>query len=289
MRKCPTCSYLLFGDGDTCKHCGAALSLASAVAAPPAVTTAAPRVAPVPPATEPGPRIWTPPPVMAPPPSPLGAPPSPNTMTPPVWRPSPAPVLVRQPQQRSLTARVLAVCLSLAMIAVGRFAYDAIAGGQSLPAGTSAFVHGSGVLYNAPDGAYSVRFPKTPTEDSQEYTVAGMTLTVSSASTESDSYEMGVIEGALPVAIPADQIDSSMKDVTDQAVSGTNGTVVSQTRGTRGVAQTLETTFKDSGGYGAHVLVEMTGSHMYVLYAHAKVGTEPLYKALNQSFEVRAS
>ena len=25
MRKCPACGYLLFGDGETCKHCGAAL------------------------------------------------------------------------------------------------------------------------------------------------------------------------------------------------------------------------------------------------------------------------
>ena len=294
MRKCPTCGYLLLGDGDTCKHCGAALPLVSVAVAPVGAeaTAAAPvappaRLAPVPPATDSGPRIWTPPPVTAPPPSPLGATPPPAGMAPPVWRPAPVPVIVRTPRP-SFAQRVLAACVLLAMVAAGVGGYNFLSSRADLPAGTSAFVHGNGVAYADPDGVYTAEFPKAPAVDSSNVSLAGGDLTVTTASVEADDYEVGVIVGALPVAIPTSQVDSSMKDLTADAISGTQGTVESQTRGTRGAAATLETRFKMGDGYAAHILVMMTGSHIYVLYVHAKTGADRLYSALDKSFQARA-
>jgi len=173
------------------------------------------------------------------------------------------------------------------MVAGGRYAFSAIAGGQSLPAGTSAFAHGNGVSYSDPDGAYTAQFPTRATFETKDIDVDGGTLTANLASVSVDnSYEMGI--ASMPIAVPADKVDDSLKAGTDGFVTDANGTVLSQKRGTLGVAQTLDTRLKVDDGYTAHILVVISSGEMYVLFVHAKHGTDPLFSALDKSFVPRA-
>src|SRR4051812_41354440 len=132
MRKCASCDYLLFGDGDHCNHCGAELprvTAAAAASAPaPTATTTATAPAPSPAPTEPviG-SSWrarlpsAPPPLPGAPaspsrfagaPSPLGSPlPPPGQQE--VWRP-PSQVVVTTPRKSAPVTRLaLAVILGL--------------------------------------------------------------------------------------------------------------------------------------------------------------------------------
>src|SRR4051794_3955902 len=76
MRKCASCDYLLFGDGDHCNHCGAELPRVTAAAPAPAQTTTATAPAPSPAPTEPvigsswRDRLPSAPPPLPPPPRP---------------------------------------------------------------------------------------------------------------------------------------------------------------------------------------------------------------------------
>jgi len=84
------------------------------------------------------------------------------------------------------------------LLACGGIGYTWLAHHDALPSGTSAFVAGKGVVFSPDDHAYTAQFPTRPTVDSQSNTVAGVNLTMNMALADSDDYEIGVGDMALP-------------------------------------------------------------------------------------------
>jgi hypothetical protein len=76
--------------------------------------------------------------------------------------------------------------------------------------------------------------------------------------------------------------------VLDGALNGgltsANGKLVSKQRIDRGGLPANDATFKAPDGYSARVLVMLAGSRLYVLFVHAKSGTDKLFRALDASF-----
>src|SRR2546423_2243604 len=113
MRKCAACEYLLFGDGDTCNHCGAELPRVTAAATTATVPAAAAPVvaAPAPAAPSWRDRLPSTPPAagaawpVSPPTGPASAP---SALPPPgreLWHP-PSPPVVTAPARSNPAARL---------------------------------------------------------------------------------------------------------------------------------------------------------------------------------------
>ncbi len=285
MRKCPECGYLLLGDGETCKHCGAAIPVGAAAA----VNVAPPPPAPAPGAsTEPDvPRLWRPSPTATRPPTPVWAapPPPPSPDGPPptaFWRPveiaAPAP-----PKTPSIAKRVLVIAVGVLAAVCGAAAVRAVFG-NGLPPGTSSFVDGHGIDYMAPDHSYMARFPVVPVERQQPITVGQFSANLNSALVEKDDYEIGTASMQLPIAVPADKVNDALDGAMNNGIVKTDGKLVSKNHVTRGGFATVDATFKARDGYTARGLVMVHGSVLYMEFVHAKTGTDRLFKALDASF-----
>ena len=259
MRKCPSCGYLLLGDGDSCTHCGAALQ---------AVSAAAPPVA-VPVATAPA---WAPPP---PPPPP--APPLTESWQPTIVTPPSAP-----PRSTRLGIAVLAVVVAVAaVLGVMHFHSD------PLPQGTSAFVAGNGVSYTAPDGAYQIQLPQTPVVGSTTMTLDSQYATAYSAIVSGHDYEAVAVSVELPNTITSDRVDAALDAMVTSNIDGVHGKLIEKSPITRDNLPAMEAHLKAPDGYPMQLLVVASGSTLIVLGVHAKTGTARLFKALEDSLILR--
>jgi hypothetical protein len=289
MRQCDGCGYLLLGDGDTCNRCGAALpalSAAATAATPTATPTAMPaRPTAVPP---PGPaRRPTPPP---PPPLPRPVrpgPPIPDMGLPnaPAWDrwAPPAPTTPARTKNRSSVGLVLVVVLvsaTLGFVGYTRF----VAQPERVPEGTSDFAAGRGVTYTARDGSFSVQLPAQPRVETAPLTVNGMTATIFAASVTGADYELGAASITLPVSIDGNEVTEVLDQALRVGVASADGEMLGKRRFTRGGLPAIEATFEAPDGYRAKVLVVGAGERLYVLFAHAKQGTDALFRALDRSF-----
>ncbi len=153
-----------------------------------------------------------------------------------------------------------------------------------MPAGTSEFAAGKGIDYTSPDRSYTARFPKAPVESQQPVTVGSVTATVTAAIVSTDDYELGTGTILMPVAIPSDRIDGVLEGSLNGGISNANGELVSKERIERGGLPAITAKFKAPDGYSAHVLVMLSGSRLYMVFVHAKNGTDKLFKALDASF-----
>ena len=181
MRKCASCDYLLFGDGDTCNRCGAALPRVTAGAAtmPAGPPTAAAPAAPAP-APAPAPRAPSPEPVVGSSwrdrlPSAAAARPAGGlTVVGPIkFRVSDAAAQPRalgdrrhrrlspSPRGSAAPARSRKLVLVI-LVALGAGVFKFMSDRGAVPAGTSEFAAGKGIDYTSPDRSYTACFPKAP-------------------------------------------------------------------------------------------------------------------------------
>jgi hypothetical protein len=273
VRKCGSCGYLLFGDGDTCNHCGAAVA-----------STPAPAPAPLSRPTAVATATQTRPPDVRPPVALPVAPPSPRTFDAPppgAWQPVPVAVA---PPEKSSNLRVVAVFALVACLALGAIGVYLRGKASALPPGTGDFVAGRGVSYTPPDNAFRVQLPADPEVDSQPVTVGSVTMTVQEALVQTDDYEIGAASMSLPASIPDSRVDDTLESSLKDGVSSVDGDLVSKERITRGGLPALDATFKAKDGYSAHIMVILDTRYVYMLIVHAKTGTERLFGALNTSF-----
>ena len=289
MRKCDACGYLLFGDGDSCNHCGAPLPAVTVTVAAPAAPAAS---AAPPPAPSPSPA-WpvAAPPAPAPPPASRGAapawtpglaPPAPPPSGPPrdVWRPEPV-IATAAPVKKRHRGKI--ALLSVVAVLGAFIAYGAYARNQP-PPGTADFVAGHGVDFTAADGSYTAQFPKDPLVQTNPVTIQGAQLTVTAASVTTDDYEVMTASMALPMSIPADRVDQALEDGLQGSVSGAKGDLKSKHRVTRGGLPAIDATFEAPDGYTARELILLAGNHIDLLFVHAKTGVDKLFHALDKSF-----
>lgn len=274
MRKCQTCGYLLLGDGENCKQCGALLppAVATALAPPVLVTSGAPPAAAVPP---------------VPPPAPVfgGSVPPPRVATPVAgdyWGPPEAAPTANATAARG-KPRALMVLIAVASMAFGWFAVGYFLPGQSLPPGTSAFVAGHGVAYSSPDHTFDASFPSTPTVEQHEIPVASSSATMYLGQAQTDDYEVVAASIVLPISLPEGQADAALDDIVKYGASATNSEIVSKSRVVEDGVSGVEVRAKVSDGYSARLIVLISGRRIFLLGVHSKTGTDRLYKALVDS------
>lgn len=269
MRKCQTCGYLVLGDGDECKHCGAPLprAVASPVAAPALVPSAAPPAVPmaVPPVLPSFARA-EPPGAARPPPTPVER----DYWTPPTSSAPPTPAR-RSP--RALLALIVIVSMALGWVAV-EHRHD------PLPPGTSAFVAGQGVAYSSPDHTFDARFPATPTVESRVIPLSTSSATVNLAQSQTNDYEILAASMVLPQPVPADRLEAVLREVFNEIATAHSDKITKQTSVNRYGVPGIEVRAKVSDGYDARFIVLISGTRIYLLGVHAKLGTDRLYDAL---------
>ncbi len=296
MRKCDGCSYLTFGDGDVCKHCGSALPadtpaalVTSGAPAGPVVAAAAVApsfVAPAPPPSAPD-DYWVKPRQ----PSAATAPWAPSVGRVPTsragWSPTEPAPLPTAPTTGRAMSRVIMVLVAIISVALGRMAFDRVFGNaNAIPAGTSAFVAGRGVEYSSPDLTFTAKFPSTPTVQQKQFSNASASATLNLAQVQTDDYEVVGASMVLPAELPADQVDTVLHEILTEGVAAQNAKIVSEHHVTHGGARGIEVRAKVSDGYDARLMALNSGSRIYMLGVHAKVGTQRLYDALVGSFVV---
>jgi hypothetical protein len=269
MRKCTSCEYLLFGDGDTCNHCGAVMPRVMAAAAAAPVLEALPGSA------------WrnslpsTPPPPLAPPPGASMT----TTAEADFWRP-PVTTATAPARKSRGTALMLIVLL---VLGAGAYTFYTTQR-DKVPAGTSDYVAGKGVEFVASDGSYSVRLPDEPQVMQQPLTVQNATVTLNAALVSTDEYELGAASVKLPTTVPAAQTENVLEGSLEGGISNVDGALVSKKHIERGGVPGIDAKFKAPDGYSAHIVVLVDGSRLYMLFSHAKTGTDRLFKALDESF-----
>ena len=291
MRKCASCGYLLFGEGDTCKHCGVTLPLVSAGALVTSGAPAAsvPATAAAPAAVSPLPSTpFAPPPIALPPPAPPAlAPPAPlpptsgrTAVAREYWTPSPPPAPTKPSRStpRALIAVISVASMALGWVAVGQFLHK-----DSIPAGTSAFVAGHGVVYSSPDHTFDARFPSTPTVEQRVISVSSASATLNLAQVQTDDYEVVAASLVLPVAVPPGQVDTVLHDILTAGAASQGDKIVSEKHVTHYGATGIEVQAKVTDGYDARLMVLISGPRVYLLGVHAKTGTGRLYDALVSS------
>jgi hypothetical protein len=275
MRKCVSCGYLVLGDADACKHCGAILP--AVVTAPLAAPVLVPVGAPAAPAVPPVPPPFTRPPVGAPvdalPPPPLGDD---------YWSAAP-PVPVGPAPRRRSRSRALLGLVVVSML-LGWVAYGHLR--NSLPPGTSDFVAGHGVAYSSPDHTFDAQFPSAPTLQHQVIPVASTAVTINLAQSQTDDYEVVAASMVLPVAVPAGQVQTIVHEVLNEATASQGATIESEAPVDRNGATGVEVRAKVRDGYAARFIVLVSGNRVYLLGAHAKRGTDRLYDALLASLSM---
>jgi hypothetical protein len=275
MRKCPDCGYLVFGDGDACKHCGAPLS--PAAAAPPYVAQPLPPVL-VTSGAPPQPPLSVPP--VLPPfyrEGASAAPPAQEPIGREYWTP-PTPVVV--PSKRAGTPRSLIALISIVSMVLGFVAVNHVFNRNALPSGTSDFVAGRGIPYSSPDHTFDARFPMAPTVQQKPYSTPSGTVTMNLAQVQTDDYELVAASMVLPVSVSGERVDAVLHNILMEGANAQGAKIATETPITRYGATGLEVRAKVKDGYDARLVVLVSGSHVYFLGAHAKRGTVRLYDAL---------
>lgn len=271
MRKCGDCGYLLFGDGDTCNHCG------SPVAAVEARVGATATGSSPDPAALAVPRVWQGPSFS--PPAPV--PPATSQPAPEIWRP----IVTAAPPSSSVRTFPTGILLAVVgVLILGAVGFTFVGNRNSLPAGTRDFVTGNGVSFTAPDRSYTAQFPAAPEIQHAPVTVGSVTAQVTLATVSTDSYELGSASFDVGIAIPPDVVDSLLDGALQGGLTRAGGELVAKDQITRGGLPAIDAKFKTPDGYSARFLVVMKNSRIYVLFAHAKSGTDKLFDAFDKSF-----
>jgi hypothetical protein len=201
---------------------------------------------------------------------------------------APAPIIQTQGRSGASPRAAIAVIM-VVLLACGGIGYTWLAHRDALPSGTSAFVAGKGVVYSPEDHAYTAQFPTRPTVDSQSNTVAGVNLTMYMALADSDDYEIGVGDMALPAVITRAHTDELLDGALKGGASAAHLTIASQEKIAIDGAPAIDAHAKDDSGYPVRLLVIATQRHLYFLVVHAKQGTDRLFDALRSSFIARDS
>ena len=261
MRKCQICGYLVLGEGETCKHCGALLPRMSALVA-----------------------SGAPPPAAAP--APVGAPASSTSFSrrPPVERDSwdaPSPVPVKP--ARSNTPRVVIAFIAIASMALGWVAVGQFFQADNLPAGTSAFVAGHGVPYSSPDHTFDAQFPSQPKLVQKQFSIASTGATLNLAQAQTDDYEVVAASMVVPVRVPDSEVDTAIHQILNAGAASQDAKILNEKHVTIEGAPGIEVRAKVKDGYDARLLVIVSGSRFYLLGVHARSATAKLFDALVSS------
>jgi hypothetical protein len=281
MRKCPACGYLVFGDSERCKHCGAELPvLVGAALAPGAPAAATPGPLPVALVAPPVPPV---PPVLprasydpAPAAAPVAAPGREY------WTPEPVVPRAAPTRSRS-TPRVVLALICVVSMAFGYFAFTRVFESDPLPPGTSAFVHGQGVTYSSPDRTFNARFPFAPAAMQRRISVASASASLDIAQVQTDDYELVAASIVLPAAVPPARVDAVLHDIVLFGAIQQGDKVVSEQQITKYGVPGLEVNVSVDDGYDARMMVLASGTHFYLLGVHSKHATKRLFDALATS------
>jgi hypothetical protein len=277
VRRCASCGYLILGHVDECQNCGTDLGAAVVGAAPAAATRfAGPTVAPptAPPPSAPPPAYGTTAP--APPVHPQR-----DMFGPTTWAPAPV-ITTKRRAGNPRAAIAVVVVMFMASAAIG---YTVLTHRNALPAGTSDFVNGKGITYTPADASYTVQFPTQPEVDSQSSRIGSYSVTTNMAIVTADNYELGTAEAVLPVNVPESKIDQVLNGGADASMSGIHASGVDiRSRMQLDGLPALEVRAKGPDGYSVREIVAVSSRYIFVLFVHAKTGTDRLYSALKSSF-----
>ncbi|MCU1467274.1 MAG: hypothetical protein JWM72_3202, partial [Actinomycetia bacterium] len=154
-----------------------------------------------------------------------------------------------------------------------------------LPAGTSAFVAGKGVMYTSPDGSFQVQLPQSPVLDTRAITLDAMTATIFTAETEGGGYDVAVASIAFPDRLSSAQMQSALDAAFKERISVAGGTLERKDLTMRDKLPAVEGRFNLNGVH-ARMLIVASGSALVLIAVSAKSGTDRLYKALEASLVV---
>jgi hypothetical protein len=200
------------------------------------------------------------------------------------WTPQPTATVTTSAKRSTPLGRI--VLLVVVALVAGLVAFGVFSRGNAVPSATSAFADGHGIPFTAPDGTFSVQMPTAPQVDQKPLSIGAYTAKMTFADSSGDGYEIGVASFVLPISPPVSQVDAMLDDALNSGISTVKGTAVNKVSVKRGGLPALEATFKAPDGYPVHALVMSWGKKLYVLFVHAKAGTERLYHALDTSFTV---
>ena len=268
------CGYLVLGEGEVCKHCGALLPRVSAL-----VTIGGPPPpAPAPPYAPAPARVMAPAPEAPLPPSASFSAPPPMGRDP--WDPpSPVPVKTsRSNTPRALIAFIAVTSMVLGWVGMGQFFEH-----DKLPAGTKAFVAGHGVSFSSPDHTFDAQFPSQPKLIQKQFSVASSAVTLNLAQAQTDDYEVVAASMVVPVSMPDSEVDAAIDQILDAGAASQDTHILTRKKVTIQGASGIEVRAKIKDGYDARLLVVVSGSRFYLLGVHATVGTGRLYDALVSS------
>lgn len=260
MRKCRSCGYLLLGEGDSCKRCGAPLPVVSAAAG--AATSAATGFG----------RLSIPSPAPSVPAESLPA-------LREAWRPVAMPPSIAAP--RSSRSGLIAVGLAIALVVVLGAGVLHLRS-DSLPSGTQDFVAGKGVAFTSPDGVYRAKFPQAATTETVPPTT-GSALTLERAYAKTDSYEIVTVSSIAPAAVPSASANVLLEAGLAAEIANLNGKLQSKHETTFAGMPAIEGSFKGSDGYQARILVVASGANVFEVVVHAKSGAGKLFEAFKSS------
>jgi hypothetical protein len=293
VRKCPKCGYILLGAVDNCTNCGE--QLAASVGAAQANTTPTAPPPPEPPQFAPPPSPFAAPSAPAPqssfgaPPAPYAAPDanSPGMYSPTAWAPAPTPFDMKVTRRRSPLLRIaIAVIIGLVLTGAGAsFLQDK----NALPSGTNDFAKGNGIPYSPADRSYTAQFPCAPEESSEQIPVGNSVMTMYLADCQTDNYEIGIAEAALPASIAQAQANDALDSGLQNAASGMKGSIQSKAQTTVDGFPAEDVHGKAGDGYPVRMRAIITPQHVFILMVHTKTGADRLSDALKASFVMAES
>lgn len=192
----------------------------------------------------------------------------------------PAP-LVRPhaPTRRVPAVAVLAV---VALVVGGWFGWQSFNGGEGPPAGTAGYLDGGGVAHEPFNQGYSARFPRTPTETSQSFSAAGVTITMQLSIIEDDQWELGVGSMDMGVALPASELEAMAEQAAAASGSALGRVTVTEHEG----RPALDVDMEGPDGYPARMLVVVDGTRVLVAIVHSSSATDDLYDELVESLHL---
>jgi hypothetical protein len=190
-------------------------------------------------------------------------------------------VRVAPPRRKRVGLKIAA---GIVAVLAALLAYGAWARNQA-PPGTGSYIDGhGGIDFNSPDGAYTAQFPQQPVVDTKPITVGAVRMTITSASVQTDNYEMATASIAVPVAVPVGQVDKMLDDSINAFVNGMGGKNTSTHPFKRGGMPAIEATFDARDGYAARAVIMFAGGNLDVLAVHSKTGVDKIFHALDKTF-----
>jgi len=191
------------------------------------------------------------------------------------------PVSLTAPAAPSRSNAIGAIALAVVVAFVVGVGVMHFRSSDSLPAGTSAFAAGKGVVFTSPDGVYQAQFPQAVTTELAPS--AGNGLILRRAYAKSDSYEIVAASSVAPAPVPAASVNILLEAGLSAEIANLNGKLQNKKETTFAGMPAIEASFKGSDGYPARILVVASGADIFEVVVHAKTGADKLFYAFESS------